>query len=64
LSRSTARRFSELLARPQTDRVVIRGGVTKEDTELPAYSELDDLVDRLSVAVDTSQDILRGATKA
>lgn len=58
-----ARRFSELLARPQTDRVVIRGGVAREDTELPEYSELDDLVDGLSVTVDTSQDILRGATK-
>lgn len=57
-----ARRFSELLARPQTDRVVIRGGVAREDTELPAYSELDHLVDGLSTTVDTSQEVLRGAT--
>ena len=58
-----ARRFSELLARPQGDRVVIRGGAAREDTALPDYSELDDLVDGLEMTVDTSQDILRGATK-
>lgn len=59
-----ARRFSELLARPQTDRVVIRGGVAREDTALPAYSELDHLVDGPVAAVDLSRNILRGATKA
>ena len=57
-----ARRFSELLARPQTDRVVIRRGAPREDTELPEYSELDDLIDGWSTTVDTSQRILRGAT--
>ena len=38
-----ARYFSELLARSQHDRIVIRNG-KKIDTQLPDYSELDDLV--------------------
>ena len=38
-----ARYFSELLSRPQSDRLVLRGG--KEiDTTLPDYSELDNLM--------------------
>jgi len=49
-----ARRFSELLARPQADRLVLRSGVGGEgagrlwlvDPELPDYAELDDLVER------------------
>ena len=38
-----ARYFSELLARSQHDRIVIRNG-NKISTELPNYSELDDLI--------------------
>lgn len=38
-----ARRFSELLSRPQADRVVLRGG-RAIDTTLPSYRELDDLM--------------------
>ena len=57
-----ARRFSELLARPHPDRVVVRRGRATE-TSLPDFSELDDLVDGRASVVDTSQDILRGATK-
>lgn len=38
-----ARNFSELLARPQVDRVVVRRGQAI-DTTLPDYAELDDLV--------------------
>lgn len=49
-----ARRFSELLARPQADRVVLRSIVAADepgqlwlvDPELPDYSELDDLVSK------------------
>jgi cytosine deaminase len=39
-----ARDWTELLARPQTDRVVLRGGV-EIDTALPDYRELDDLME-------------------
>lgn len=38
-----ARYFSELLARPQSDRLVLRNG-KPIDTTLPDYSELDDLM--------------------
>ncbi len=38
-----ARNFSELLSRPQSDRMVIRNG-SWIDTTLPDYAELDDLV--------------------
>ncbi|MGF1538735.1 MAG: cytosine deaminase [Elainellaceae cyanobacterium] len=38
-----ARTFSELLPRPQGDRVVVRGGKAI-DTTLPDYAELDDLM--------------------
>jgi cytosine/creatinine deaminase len=38
-----ARNFSELLSRPQSDRVVLRSGQAIDST-LPDYSELDDLV--------------------
>jgi cytosine deaminase len=38
-----ARSWTELLARPQTDRTVIRGGRTI-DRSLPDYRELDDLM--------------------
>jgi cytosine/creatinine deaminase len=37
------RNFSELLSRPQSDRVVIRNGIAIDMT-LPDYAELDDLV--------------------
>lgn len=40
-----ARDFSELLARPQSDRRVLRGGAPI-DTTLPDYRELDDLMHR------------------
>jgi cytosine/creatinine deaminase len=38
-----ARYYSELLSRPQPDRIVIRGGKAIE-TQLPEYEELDDLL--------------------
>ena len=38
-----ARRYSELLSRPQHDRVVLRAGKTI-DTTLPDYAELDDVI--------------------
>lgn len=38
----SARRFDELLARPQSDRVVVRGG-REIDATVPDYAELDDL---------------------
>jgi cytosine/creatinine deaminase len=40
----TARTWTELLARPQADRTVLRGGVAI-DTSLPDYRELDDLME-------------------
>lgn len=40
----SARYFSELLSRPQSDRLVIRNG-KQIDTTLPDYSELDDLIE-------------------
>jgi len=39
----SARYFSELLSRPQSDRTVLRNGKAI-DTTLPSYAELDDLV--------------------
>ncbi|MDJ0572373.1 MAG: cytosine deaminase [Pleurocapsa sp. MO_192.B19] len=39
----TARYFSELLSRSQSDRIIIRNG-KQIDTQLPDYSELDDLI--------------------
>ncbi|MEO1147877.1 MAG: cytosine deaminase [Cyanobacteria bacterium J06638_22] len=41
----SARYFSELLSRPQSDRTVLRNGKAI-DTRLPSYEELDDLVAR------------------
>ncbi|PSB30067.1 cytosine deaminase [Stenomitos frigidus] len=38
-----ARRYSELLSRPQHDRIVLRSG-TAIDTTLPDYAELDDVM--------------------
>jgi cytosine deaminase len=40
-----ARSFSELLSRPQSDRIVLRRGQAI-DTTLPDYAELDDLISR------------------
>jgi cytosine deaminase len=40
----SARSYSELLARPQSDRIVIRGGLAIDRT-LPDYRELDSLMD-------------------
>ncbi len=40
---SRARSWTELLARPQADRIVLRGGQAI-DTRLPDYAELDDLM--------------------
>lgn len=59
----SARRVSELLARPQTDRVVLRKGVPQQSS-LPQYSELDDLVKELSPGPAAMGTVLRGATKA
>jgi len=57
-----ARRASELLARPQPDRIVLRGGRV-QFSRLPDYRELDDLV-----AAATPREprglVLRGATEA
>ena len=39
-----ARSWTELLARPQSDRIVLRGGQPIETT-LPDYRELDDLME-------------------
>ena len=39
-----ARNWTELLSRPQSDRVVLRNGVAI-DTALPDYRELDDLME-------------------
>jgi cytosine deaminase len=39
---TNARSFTELFARPQSDRTVLRGGVPL-DAAPPAYAELDDL---------------------
>ena len=39
----SARHMNELLSRPQSDRVVLRGGQPQQ-TALPKYAELDDLV--------------------
>ena len=39
-----ARGMTELLSRPQADRVVLRNGVAI-DTTLPDYRELDDLME-------------------
>ena len=55
-----ARRFSELLARPQAGRVVLRGGRVQE-SELPAYRELDDVVAVASPPA-LAEDVGRGAT--
>ena len=41
----SARYFSELLSRSQSDRIVIRNG-KQIDTQLPDYSELDDLINQ------------------
>jgi cytosine deaminase len=38
-----ARHWSELLARPQSDRVIVRGGRARA-IELPDHRELDDLM--------------------
>ena len=38
-----ARHWSELMSRPQSDRIVVRDG-TPIDARLPHYSELDDLM--------------------
>jgi cytosine deaminase len=40
-----ARHDGELLSRPQSDRIVLRGGLPIDRT-LPDYAELDDLVMR------------------
>lgn len=45
-----ARYFSELLARSQHERIVIRKG-NKIDIQLPNYSELDDLINRSHVSI-------------
>lgn len=42
-----ARKYDELLSRPQSDRVVVRSGCAIS-TKLPSYSELDGLVGELT----------------
>lgn len=57
-----ARRLSELLARPQPDRIVLRQGRVQHST-LPAYRSLDDLVDRkTTVTTAICKPVQRGAT--
>lgn len=58
----SARRVSELLARPQHDRLVVRSGQAQE-SDLPPYEELDDLVEEPTNPVDTTGAVQRGATK-
>ena len=56
-----ARRLSELLSRPQLDRIVLRKGRVQEST-LPAYEELDDLVSTPSLVDSEELSVQRGAT--
>jgi len=57
-----ARRLSELLSRPaQPDRVVLRRGAVQNST-LPHYSEIDDLVATRTVLSVRAQPVQRGAT--
>ncbi|MFM7613344.1 MAG: hypothetical protein ACKO4R_03770, partial [Synechococcales cyanobacterium] len=44
-----ARYYSELLSRPQSDRVVLRQGIPV-NTELPDYETLDDLMGTTSLS--------------
>jgi cytosine deaminase len=48
-----ARGYSELLSRPQSDRIVLRGG-QPIDTTLPDYRELDHLMTRAQPDYDAS----------
>ena len=59
-----ARGASELLSRPQEDRIVLRGGAVQEST-LPKYEDLDDLVSRPTdlSAMASSGGVQRGASK-
>ncbi|KAJ8600120.1 hypothetical protein CTAYLR_003487 [Chrysophaeum taylorii] len=56
-----ARRLSELFARPHLDRLVLRRG-RLQNTQLPPFSDLDDLVALASPAPDPDLLVLRGAT--
>ena len=57
----SASKLTELLARPQGDRIVVRGGRVQASA-LPAYRELEDLV-REPVARVYSGKVVRGASK-
>ena len=57
----SARHMNELLSRPQSDRVVLRGGQPQQ-TALPKYAELDDLVAK-EVQRSGAGEVQRGATK-
>jgi cytosine deaminase len=50
----TAREWTELFARPQADRIVLRSGRTI-DTTLPDYSELDDLMQKKTPVTEAAQ---------
>ena len=59
----SARRASELLSRPQQDRVVVRKGKVQYSS-LPHYAELDDLVAEPTKRVHASSNITRGASNS
>mmetsp|Transcript_10459 Transcript_10459/g.25180 ORF Transcript_10459/g.25180 Transcript_10459/m.25180 type:complete len:158 (-) Transcript_10459:113-586(-) len=56
-----ARRISELFSRTQCERVVLRRGRVQE-SRLPCYSELDDLVQTASTLTVDRATVLRGAS--
>ena len=57
----SASKLTELLARPQGDRIVVRGGRVRSSA-LPAYCELEDLVREPVARVYTGK-VVRGASK-
>ena len=57
----SARSFSELLSRPQVDRIVLRSGCVQESA-LPDYSQLDDLVSVSTKLSTGASSVQRGAT--
>ena len=58
-----ARSVSELLSRPQCDRIVLRRGKVQEST-LPPFTELDDLVSRPTQRSTMAHHVQRGATQS
>lgn len=57
-----AKRASELFARPHTDRIVLRQGKVQH-TELPEFSQLDDLVAVKTPPPPPDANVMRGATR-